>query len=142
MLLFFKETDNGIEDVKLDNEVKQSIMEELSHYQLVYTRTITWERLDDDREGEDVDEKFYALGEEDCPIDYHIIIKDNQFVGVGIFYTETTSWNAGLNKQQFIGGCTLYKDGSVKGSATSSSSYDSPNNHDDVRITYSLRKIK
>ncbi len=140
-MLFFEEKGRKILSVTLDEQTTQSIKEELENYRLVYTRFVRWERLDEDREGENKYEEVYPLGQENCPVNHYIIVKNNEFIGVGISYSETTSWDAGLNKTVARVRCTLYKDGRVKGSASSVSTYDSPNNYDEVTKTYSLRKV-
>ena len=128
--------------VDVDAETSEKILKEAENYRLVKTRTITWERLDDDRYGEDTDEFVYSLTEKnESSIDFCLVIENGHFIGVKVYSTVTTSWNAGLNKEQSLCGCLLYIDGKTEGTVTSRSSYDSPNNHDDVETTYSLRKI-
>ena len=128
--------------VDVDNETSEKILKEAENYRLVKTRTITWEKLDEDRYGEDTDEFVYPLADkENSQIDFCMIIQDGHFIGVKVYSTTTKSWNAGLNKEQSLCGCILYIDGKTEGQVSSTSSYDSPNNHDDVEITYSLRKI-
>ena len=67
--------------------------------------------------------------------------KDYSFVGIDVVHKSTKSWNAGLNKEETHLMCTLYADGTKTGSYSSRSTYDSPNNYDDVKISYSLRRI-
>ena len=141
-MVFWEKGKEDLTIVDLDKEVEEKILEEAANYQIVKTRVIAWEKLDEDRYGEDEDIFKYPLSEpEKCPIDFSIILKDNKFFGVKIFFENTTSWNAGLNKESSLSGCALYIDGTSEGNVTSKSSYDSPNNYDEVSITYSLSKI-
>lgn len=131
------------EVITIDKNLEEKILENAKNYQLVKTRTITWEKLDEDRYGEDTDEFCYSLVEKDkCPIDFSFVVDDDDnFIGVKVYYHNVTSWNARLNEEKVLSGCSLYIDGTSKGNVTSHSSYDSPNNHDDVEISYSLKKI-
>ena len=129
---------------ELPSGVEEKVLAELEKYRVVRERTITWERLDDDREGEDTYEDVYSLVDtENCPFTIIIHIDDNDysFVGVTLTHKSTVSWNAGLNKEEHYLLCSLYVNGTRSGSYESKSSYDSPNNHDDVSITYYLRRI-
>ena len=128
---------------QLPGDAEERLLAELETYRLVRERTIRWERLDDDREGEDTYEDVYSLTDENCPFELLISIDDNDysFASVTLMHKSTESWNAGLNKIDTSLLCTLYADGRRTGSYTSQSSYDSPNNHDDVEISYSLRRL-
>ena len=129
---------------ELPSGVEEKVLAELEKYRVVRERTIYWERLDECREGEDTYEDVYSLVDtENCPFTILIHLDDNDysFVGVTLTHESTESWNAGLNKIDKTLICTLYVDGRKTGSYESSSSYDSPNNHDDVNITYYLRRI-
>ena len=142
-MIYYNKNKDGLTMVKLDKETEQEILKQASEYQIVKTRTITWEKLDEDRYGEDTDVFNYPLSEpEKCSLDFCIIIQDNKFFGVKLYYENTKSWNAGLNKEKSLFGCSLYIDGSSDGSIESKSSYDSPNNYDEVVTTYSISKIK
>ncbi len=142
-MVFFNKTTRGLKIVDIDDETKEKILEDAKNYQIVKRRTITWEKLDDDRSGEDTDYTYYDIVETAKPyIDFSIIIKDGEFFGVNIHYTSTTSWNAGLNKETTFYGCELYIDGTTKGNTVDKSTYDSPNNYDEVKIEYLLRKKK
>ena len=129
---------------QLPGDAEERLLAELEKYRLVRERTIYWERLDDDREGEDTYEDVYSLVDtQNCPFGILISIDDDDysFVGVTLMHKATESWNAGLNREETSLLCSLYVDGTRTGSYTSKSSYDSPNNHDDVEISYSLRHI-
>ena len=129
---------------QLPGDAEERLLAELESYRLVRERTIYWERLDDDREGEDTYEDVYSLVDtQDCPFEILVSINDDDysFVGITLMHKSTDSWNAGLNKEETSLLCSLYVDGTRTGSYTSKSSYDSPNNHDDVEISYSLRHI-
>ena len=129
---------------QLPNDVEQKLLEELEKYRLVRSRTIRWERLDEGREGEDTYEDVYSLTDtQNSRIDIAIMINDvdYSFVGIMIGHTSTESWNAGLNKEETPLACCLYVDGTKTGSYSSRSTYDSPNNYDDVKISYSLRRL-
>lgn len=141
-MVYFEKKGKKLSVVDIDKETEQQVLEEAKKYKLIKVKRITWERLDDDRSGSDFDVYQYPLSDkENCPIDYSIVIKDGLFYGVNLFYTITDSWNAGLNKKQTLSGCALFIDGSYTGSPTSKSTYDSPNNYDEVEIEYSLKKI-
>lgn len=140
-MVFFEKNKNALKVVDIDNETKERVLEDAKNYQIVKRKTITWEKLDEDRSGEDTDYTYYDINETNKNnIDFSIIIKDGDFFGVNIFYTSTTSWNAGLNKESTLSGCELYIDGTTKGSAVNKSTYDSPNNYDEVKTEYYLRK--
>lgn len=129
---------------QLPEGVEEKLLAELEQYRLVRYRTIRWERLDECREGEDTYEDVYSLVDtQNCPFDILIMINDDnyRFVGVSLIHTSTTSWNAGLNKEKTNLLCTLYVDGRKTGDYSSHSTYDSPNNSDDVKISYSLRRL-
>lgn len=128
---------------QLPGNVEEKLLAEIENYRVVRERTVYWERLDDDREGEDTYEDVYSLLDANCPFDILIILNDDDysFVGVTLAHKATESWNAGLNKEHTFLLCTLYVDGTRTGSYTSKSSYDSPNNHDDVEISYLLRRL-
>ena len=129
---------------ELPGNAEEKLLAELASYRLVRERTIYWERLDDDREGEDTYEDLYSLTDtENSPFRILIMISDDDysFVGITLMHTSTESWNAGLNREDTNLLCSLYVDGTKTGSYTSKSSYDSPNNHDDVEISYSLRRV-
>lgn len=129
---------------QLPEGVEERLLAELEQYRLVRIRVITWERLDDDRSGEDTYEDLYSLVDtQGCPLNILIIINDADysFVGISVFHKKTTSWDAGLNKEETSLLCTLYVDGTKTGSYTSTSTYDSPNNYDEVNISYSLRRV-
>ena len=141
-MVFYEKTKNGLNIVDLNDETKEKVLEEAKNYQIVKCRTITWEKLDEDRSGEDTDFFYYDLTEEGKKqVDFSIIIKNGSFFGVKILHTSTTSWNAGLNKETTYSGCTLYIDGTGEGNVDKST-YDSPNNYDEVETSYSLKKIK
>lgn len=129
---------------QLPDGVESKLLEELEKYRLVRRRTVYWERLDECREGEDTYEDEYSLVDTtNSHLDIVIMIndKDYSFVGIMVGHKSTTSWNAGLNKEETRLICTLYVDGTKTGSYSSRSTYDSPNNYDDVKISYSLRRI-
>ena len=129
---------------KLPEGAEEKLLAELERYRLVRHRTITWERLDDDRTGEDTYEDVYSLVDnQNCPLDILISIKDDDysFVGVSVIHKSTTSWNAGLNKEETSLLCSLYVDGTKTGNYSAKSTYDSPNNYDEVEISYSLRRL-
>ena len=131
-------------ETRLPDGIEKKLLEELEKYRLVVCRTVYWERLDECREGEDTYEDVYSLIDtQSCPVEISIIISnsDYSFVGIKVGYKSTTSWNAGLNKEETPLICTLYVDGMKTGAYSSRSTYDSPNNYDDVRISYSLRRI-
>ena len=129
---------------KLPADAEQRLLAQLEEYRLVRYRTVYWERLDECREGEDTYEDVYSLVDtQNCPFVILIIISDDDysFVGVTLTHESTESWDAGLNREDTTLVCTLYADGTRLGSYSSKSSYDSPNNHDDVDISYFLRRI-
>ena len=129
----------------LSDNVEKKLLAQLEEYRLVCSRTVYWERLDECREGEDTYEDVYSLLDtKSCPFEISIIINDSDysFVGVEVRYKSTESWNAGLNKEEKPLICTLFVDGMKTGSYSSRSTYDSPNNYDDVRISYSLRHLQ
>ena len=129
---------------QLPDGIEEKLLAELEQYRLVRTRTIYWERLDDDREGEDTDEDLYSLVDTpNCPLGILIMISDTDysFVGIDLIHESTVSWNAGLDKEKTSLLCTLYVDGRRTGDYSSKSTYDSPNNHDDVTLSYSLRRL-
>ena len=129
---------------ELPGDVEARLLRELEQYRVVRERTIYWEKLDEDREGEDTYEDVYSLVDtENCPFGIIISIDDNDysFFCVTLTHESTDSWNAGLNKIDTSLVCTLYADGRRTGSYESKSSYDSPNNHDDVEISYWLRRL-
>lgn len=129
---------------QLPPDAEKKLLDELEKYRLVRSRTVYWERLDECREGEDTYEDEYSLTDtENCPFEILINIndKDYSFVGIDVVHKSTESWNAGLNKEETHLMCTLYADGTKTGSYSSRSTYDSPNNYDDVKISYSLRRI-
>ena len=124
--------------------IEEKLLTELENYRLVRYRTIRWEKLDECREGEDTYEDVYSLVDtQNCPLGISVIIRDTdyRFVGIELRHESTQSWNAGLNKKDTPLLCTLYADGTKTGSYSSRSTYDSPNNYDDVRISYSLRHL-
>ena len=128
---------------QLPDGAEERLLAELEKYRLVRYRTVYWERLDECREGEDTYEDVYSLTEtENAPFEIALIIddKDYSFVGITLGHKSTTSWNAGLNKEETSQICTLYVSGMKTGAYTSRSTYDSPNNYDDVKISYSLEK--
>ena len=127
---------------KLPADAEQRLLAQLEEYRLIRYRTVYWERLDEGREGEDTYEDVYSLVDtQNCPFTILIIISDSDysFVGIELRHKSTISFNAGLNKEEVPLICTLYADGTKTGSYTSRSTYDSPNNYDDVEISYSLR---
>ena len=129
---------------QLTDAAEKKLLEELEKYRLVCYRTVYWERLDECREGEDTYEDVYSLTDtENAPFKIDIIIHDvkHSFVGVELRYKSTKSWNAGLNKEETPLICRLYVDGTKTGAHSSRSTYDSPNNYDDVRVSYSLRRL-
>lgn len=129
---------------QLPEGVEEKLFAELEQYRLVRYRTIRWERLDECREGEDTYEDVYSLIDtQNCPVEILIIINDNNysFVGVSVLHKSTTSWNAGLNKEETRLLCSLYVDGTKTGAYSSNSTYDSPNNYDEVKVSYSLRRL-
>jgi hypothetical protein len=131
---------------ELPEGVEERLLEELEKYRLVQTRITCWERLDDDREGEDEEEFVYSLTDEnDAPYGRTIIIEisddDYSFLGITLLHKSTTSWDAGLNKEETHMMCSLYVDGRRTGNYESTSTYESPNNYDKVETSYSLRRI-
>ncbi|MBR2459921.1 MAG: hypothetical protein IKB34_01645 [Clostridia bacterium] len=129
---------------QLPADIEKKLLAELEKYSLVRHRTVYWERLDEGREGEDTYEDLYSLVDtKNSPFDISIIIRDNDysFVGIQVGHKATDSWNAGLNREEKHLICTLFADGLKTGSYSSRSTYDSPNNYDDVKISYSLRKF-
>lgn len=129
---------------QLPEDIEKRLLAELEQYRLVRSRTIYWERLDDDRTGEDDYEDLYSLVDtQNCPVKIVIIINDNDysFEEILVMHDSTTSWNAGLNKEETSLVCSLYVDGRRTGSYSSKSTYDSPNNYDEVEISYSLRRL-
>ena len=129
---------------QLPEEVEKKLLAELEEYRLVCYRTVYWERLDECREGKDTYEDVYSLVDtEKCPLDISVIIHNSKynFVGIEVRYKSVDSWNAGLNKAETPAMCTLFVDGTKTGSYSSRSTYDSPNNSDDVRVSYSLRHL-
>ena len=127
---------------KLPADAEKRLLAELEEYRLVRYRTVYWERLDECREGEDTYEDVYSLVDtQNCPFVISIIISDSDysFVGIELRHKSTISLNAGLNKEEVPLICTLYADGTKTGSYSSRSTYDSPNNYDDVKISFSLR---
>ena len=131
-------------DYSLLPNIEKKLLTELEKYRLVCYRTVYWERIDECREGEDTYEDIYSLvGTPNCPFEISIIINNNNysFVGIEIRCKAAKSWNAGLNKVETPSICNLYVDGTKTDSYSSRSTYDSPNNSDDVRISYSLRRL-
>ena len=129
---------------QLSDDAEKKLLEELEKYRLVRYRTVYWERLDECREGKDTYEDVYSLLDtKSCPFEISIIISDCNytFLGVQVRHKSTNSWNAGLNKEETPLICSLYVDGTKTGAYSSKSTYDSPNNYDDVKISYSLRRI-
>ena len=129
---------------QLPGDTEEKLLLQLEKYRLVRHRTVYWERLDECREGYDTYDDEYSLTEtQNCPFDISIIVSDDNysFVGIEVRYKSTSSWNAGLNKEESPLLCRLYVDGTKTGSYESRSTYDSPNNSDDVRISYSLRRL-
>lgn len=129
---------------QLPADIEEKLLAELEKYRLVRRRTIYWERLDECREGEDTYEDVYSLTDtQNSPVDISIMINDvdYSFVGIIVGHKSTESWNAGLNKVDTSLLCCLYVDGTKTGSHSSRSTYDSPNNYDDVKISYSLRRL-
>lgn len=132
------------EKTQLPKSVEKKLLVELEQYRLVRKRTIYWERLDDDRTGEDTYEDVYSLTDtQNYPFEILIIIDDNDysFVGISVLHKSTNSWNAGLNKEETSLICSLYVDGRKTGDYSCESTYDSPNNYDEVKISFSLRRI-
>ena len=131
-------------ETQLPDGVEEKLLAKLEQYRLVRSRTIYWEKLDEDRSGEDIDETLYSLTDtKNCPLDISIVISDTDysFTNIILGHKSTTSWNAGLDKEETPLLCILYTDGTKIGSYESHSTYDSPNNYDDVRISYSLRRL-
>ena len=129
---------------QLSAAVEKKLLEELEKYRLVCYRTVYWERLDEGREGTDTYKDVYSLTDtENAPFQIGIIIHDvkHSFVGIELRYKSVDSWNAGLNKEETPLMCRLFVDGTKTGANSSRSTYDSPNNSDDVRISYSLERI-
>ena len=129
---------------KLPAGAEEKLLSELEGYRLLECRTVYWERLDEGREGSDTYSDEYSLTDTaKCPYNISIIItdKDYRFVGIEVGYKSTDSWNAGLNKEERRLICCLYTDGTKTGDYSSRSSYDSPNNSDDVRRSFYLRRI-
>ena len=130
---------------QLPDGVENKLLEELEKYRLVCSRKVYWENLDECREGVDTYEDEYSLvNAQNSPFKILIIINDNKysFVGITVGHKSTESWNAGLNKEEKSLICSLFVDGTKTGSYSSRSTYDSPNNYDDVKISYSLRRKK
>ncbi len=129
---------------QLPKDAEKKLLEELEKYRLVRYRTVYWERLEEGREGKDTYEDVYSLTDtENAPFGIFIIINDvnYSFLGIELRYKSVDSWNAGLNKEETPLMCRLYVDGTKTGSYASRSTYDSPNNSDDVKISYSLRRL-
>ena len=150
-VLFISKSDKGTHNMiyvkgktQLPEDIEEKLLAELETYRLVRYRTVYWERLDEGREGEDTYEDKYSLVDtENCPFKISIIINDinYSFVGIKVGHKSVESWNAGLNKEETSLICTLYVDGTKTGAYSSRSTYDSPNNSDDVKISYSLRRL-
>ena len=131
-------------ETQLPEGVEEKLLAELEKYRLVVCRTVYWERLDECREGKDTYEDVYSLIDtQNIPFKISIIIgnKDYSFLGIEIRYKSTQSWNAGLNKEETPLLCALYVDGTKTGAHSSRSTYDSPNNYDDVKTSYYLRRL-
>ena len=131
-------------ETQLPADAEKKLLAELENYRLVLSRTVYWEKLDECREGEDTYEDVYSLIDtQNCPFEISIIINVNNynFVGISVEHKSTTSWNAGLNKEVTPLMCWLYVDGSKEGSYSSRSTYDSPNNYDDISTSFELRRI-
>ncbi len=127
---------------KLPEDAEKKLMEELANYRLVVQKTISWEKLDDDRSGEDTEEKVYTLIDpQNFAFDILIIIDDEDysFLGIEIRYKETTCLKYNLSREHLI--CALYVDGTKKGRCSSTSTHETPNNYYETVETYLLRRI-
>ena len=140
-MTFYEEKGDKLVKIEVDEQTEKAILEEMEEYRVVRERTIRWEKLDECREGEDTYFDYYKLTEDNYSLTFFIIIKDNHFHGVQLFHYSTTKWDAGLNEERSLCGGVLFVDGTRLGDVSSTSSYDSPNNHDDVEIEYRLEKI-
>lgn len=91
-MVVYEKNGKDLSVVTIDKALEEKILEEAKNYQLVKERTITWERLDDDRSGEDTDFFYYSLTEkEKCPVDFSFVVQNNNLIGIKIYYTSTTS---------------------------------------------------
>ena len=123
----------------IDYLTQQTLLQEASNYQLVKVSRVTWERLDDDRTGSHFDIHYYPLQGGNCPVDFAIIIENNHFAGVAIKHDSTDSWPTTIGKRITSNLCALFVDGTVVGKNEIVETYDTPNDQDIVKTTYSLK---
>lgn len=142
-MTFYKKIDNKISIAKtIDLAMEQTVLQEASQYQLVKVSRITWERLDDDRTGSNFDVYYYSLAEtSNCPVDFAIIVENHHFAGIALKYNTADSWPMSLSKRSIGNGCVLLVDGTTVGRNETVDVYDTPNDQDVVKTTYSLKKL-
>lgn len=125
----------------LPEDKEKKLLEEIDGYRLVYEKTAEWEKLDEDRSGEDTEEKLYTLIDpQNFYLAIFIIIDDNDFTFLGIELRYRGQYAHFKTPEDYVK-CTLYADGTRKGFHTSTSTYETSNNDYKTTETYFLRHI-
>ena len=141
-MTIYQKTENKISIAKTtDGSVQQTLLQEASNYQLVAVVRVSWERLDDDRTGSHFDIHYYPLQGDNCPVDFAIIGENGHFSGIVLKHNSADSWPSTLGKRTLGNCCILFTDGTVIGNNEIVETYDTPNDQDIVKTTYSLKKI-
>ena len=140
--MFYQKTNNKISLAKTAQWSAEIILQEASKYQLVKVCRVAWERLDDDRSGSSFDVYYYPLQDVDnCPIEFAIVVENNHFAGVALKHDSADNWPTTIGKRVTSNLCVLLVDGTVVGKNEIVETYDTPNDQDIVKTTYSLKKI-
>ena len=125
----------------LPQEAEEKLLKELDNYRLVFEKTVEWEKLDEDRSGEDTEEKVYALiNPQNLYLDILIIIDDNDYTFLGIELRYTGQYVQDKTPEERFK-CALFVDGTKKGFHTYTSTYETPNNDYKTTETYFLRRV-
>lgn len=142
-MTIYQKRENKISIAKTtDVSVQQTLLQEASNYQLVAVVRVSWERLDDDRTGSHFDIHHFPLQDTDnCPVDFAIVVENHHFAGIVLKHNLADSWPSTLGKRTLGNCCTLFTDGTVIGNNEIVETYDTPNDQDIVKTTYSLKKI-
>lgn len=141
-MTIYQKRENKISIAKTtDGSVQQTLLQEASNYQLVAVVRVSWERLDDDRTGSHFDIHYYPLQGDNCPVDFAIVMENHNFAGIVLKHNSADSWPSTLGKRTLGNCCTLLADGTVIGKNEVVETYDTPNDQDIVKTTYSLKKF-
>ena len=142
-MTIYQKRENKISIAKTtDGSVQQTLLQEASNYQLVAVVRVSWERLDDDRTGSHFDIHHFPLQDVDnCPVDFAIVVENHHFAGVALKHDSADNWPTTIGKRVTSNLCVLLVDSTVIGNNEIVETYDTPNDQDIVKTTYSLKKI-